>query len=65
MVSSCINSGKQLRERDLLHRGDAHDLQNLPERVRQVQPALGDGHEQIEALIADQICTRTPLKDVL
>jgi hypothetical protein len=59
-----MNSCKQLGESKLLHGRNAHDLQNFPERLRQVQPALGDGYEQIGP-IADQICTRTPLKEVL
>ena len=49
MFESCINTGKQFRERYLLHRGDAHDLQNFPEGLRQVQSLLGDGDEPIGA----------------
>lgn len=47
MLSACIYNRKKIRERYLLHGGNAGDLQNLPKGVRQVEPALGDGHEQI------------------
>ena len=47
MSGPCINRCKQLWESDLLHGGDADDLQDFPERLRQVKPALGDGHKQI------------------
>ena len=49
MSGACINNRKELRERNLLHGGDTDDLQNLPERLRQVQPALGDGDQEIRA----------------
>ena len=49
MPSPCINSCKQLWKSDLLHGGDTCDLQNFPERLRQVQSVLGNGHEQIGA----------------
>ena len=48
--SRCFISYKPLGKSNLLHGVDAHDLQNFPDRLRLVQPALGDGHEQIGAV---------------
>ena len=49
MYFACINSRKKFWKSYLLHRGDADNLQNFPKGLPQVQPALGDGHEQIGA----------------
>ena len=48
MLDACINFRKKLRNRYLLHRGDADDLQNLPKAVWQMQTPFGDGHEKVE-----------------
>ena len=47
MFIACINRGKQLRDRDSLHRSDTDDLQNLPQAVWQVQTLFRNAHEQI------------------
>jgi hypothetical protein len=36
-VFSCIRKIKQFNQRDLLHRGDADDLQKFPKRWTEVQ----------------------------
>lgn len=49
MRGSCNNSCEQVRQRELLHRGDARNLQNCPRPLWLLQPSLGDGHQQAGA----------------
>jgi len=47
MFVACINIRKKLFQRYLLHRRNTDDLQNFPERQRQVLPLLGAGDQEI------------------
>jgi hypothetical protein len=47
MLVACIDIGKELFQRDLLHRRNTDDLENFPEGGWQVLSLLGDGDQEI------------------